>query len=178
MTQQTEAIADRPAIAEHPAIVEHGAVVVEPMAGPADAQAFKELNMEWIAAYFTLEPADLVTLDNPEKIVAEGGRVLIARDGAHAVGCVALVAEEPGVFELSKMAVSPNSQGRGIGRAVLLAAIDEARGLGATSLFLASNARLASAVHLYESVGFVHVPRTELRPIPYDRADVFMRFEL
>ncbi|MFJ4652351.1 GNAT family N-acetyltransferase [Nocardia sp. NPDC088792] len=152
--------------------------LIEPMSTAADARAFKTLNLEWIDALFGVEPADLVTLDHPERIVAAGGQVLVARDGGDVVGCVALVAEEPGVFEISKMAVTPRVRGRGIGRLLLNAAVEYAREHGATSLFLASNARLADAVHLYESVGFVHVPPTELRPIPYDRADVFMKFEL
>lgn len=167
MTQQTDSLAP-----------ELGAITVAPMATAADARAFKDLNLEWITTLFTVEPADLVTLDNPQHIVDDGGQVLIARDGAEPVGCVALVTEEPGVFELSKMAVSPRCQGRGIGRIVLRAAIDHARAGGAKSLFLASNSKLGPAVHLYESVGFTHVPPAELRPIPYDRADVFMRYDL
>ncbi|MEC3952150.1 GNAT family N-acetyltransferase [Nocardia sp. CDC153] len=160
MTQQTEAI------------------VVAPMSSPADARAFKDLNMEWIEKFFSVEPADLATLDHPEKIVDGGGEVLIARIDGEAVGCVALVQEHPGVFELSKMAVSPRFQGRGIGRVILTEAIERVRGLGAKELFLASNARLAPAVHLYESIGFTHVPPSELPPSPYDRADVFMRYPL
>lgn len=167
VTQQTEA--DAP---------ELDSIVVAPMAGPEDARAFRDLNLEWIEAFFTVEAADLATLDNAEAIVANGGEVLIARLDGEAVGCVALVQEHPGVFELSKMAVSPRFRGRGIGRVVLRAAIDQARELGAEQFFLASNARLASAVHLYESMGFVHVPPSELPPSPYDRADVFMRYPL
>ncbi|WP_458690437.1 GNAT family N-acetyltransferase [Nocardia tengchongensis] len=154
------------------------AIVVAPMAGPEDARAFKDLNLEWIEAFFAVEAADLATLDDPQAIVEHGGEVLIARLDGEAVGCVALVQEEPGVFELSKMAVSPRFRGRGIGRVVLTAAIDRVRALGATEFFLASNARLASAVHLYETMGFVHVPPSELPPSPYDRADVFMRYPL
>ncbi|WP_227981495.1 GNAT family N-acetyltransferase [Nocardia spumae] len=153
-------------------------IVIEPMSSPEDARAFKELNLEWITALFGVEPADLHTLDNPRRIVDDGGQVLIAREGDDRVGCVALVAEEPGVFEISKMAVTPRIRGRGVGRSLLDAAIDRAAALGATSLFLASNARLAPAVHLYEAVGFVHVQPEQLRPIPYDRADVFMKFDL
>lgn len=148
------------------------------MSTAAHARAFKTLNLEWIDALFGVEPADLATLDHPEQIVADGGQVLVARDGEDIVGCVALVAEEPGVFEISKMAVTPRARGRGIGRLLLNAAVGYARVHEATTLFLASNARLADAVHLYESVGFVHVPPAELRPIPYDRADVFMKLDL
>lgn len=149
------------------------------MSGPADARAFKELNEEWIVELFTLEPADSVKLDNPEReIVAKGGHVLIARDGEDIVGCVALVAEGDGVFELSKMAVARNRRGRGLGRIILREAIDYARRRHATTLFLGSSTKLADAVHLYESIGFVHVPSDQIGPMPYERADVFMRYEL
>ncbi len=147
------------------------------MGSDADARAFKDLNLEWISALFTVEPADLALLDHPRRIVERGGQVLIARAGDAAVGCVAVVAEGHGLFELSKMAVSPRFQGRGIGRALVRAALDHARELGATSVFLESNATLVPAVHLYEALGFVHVPPAELRPTPYSRADVFMRYD-
>ncbi|MTE17404.1 GNAT family N-acetyltransferase [Nocardia sp. CT2-14] len=152
--------------------------MVAPMSSPDDARAFKDLNLEWIETIFAVEPADLAILDNPRAIVEHGGEVLIARLDGEAVGCVALVQEEPGIFELSKMAVSPRLRGRGIGRVVLATAIERVRALGAKEFFLASNARLASAVHLYEAMGFVHVPPSELPPSPYDRADVFMRYPL
>ncbi|WP_280382039.1 GNAT family N-acetyltransferase [Nocardia wallacei] len=169
MTQQTEPLAT-----EH---VE--SLVIEPMSSPADARAFKELNLDWIHELFSLEPADSVMLDNPEReIVAKGGQVLIARDGDEIVGCVALVPEgDHGEFELSKMAVARHLRGRGLGRIILREAIDFARGQGATALFLGSSTKLPSAVHLYESVGFVHVPSDRIGPMPYERADVFMRYE-
>ncbi|WP_405485567.1 GNAT family N-acetyltransferase [Nocardia sp. NBC_00511] len=154
------------------------AIVVAPMTTADDARAFKSLNLEWIEAFFTVEPADLVTLDNPRRILDDGGQVLIARLHGEAVGCVALVAEGDGAYEVSKMAVTPRVRGRGIGRVVLRAALDHARAQGANSLFLASNSQLASAVHLYEAMGFTHVPPSDLPPSPYDRADVFMRYDL
>ncbi|WP_309234401.1 GNAT family N-acetyltransferase [Nocardia sp. XZ_19_385] len=169
MPQSTESLAPE----------QRGSIVVEPMSTPADAQAFKEINEEWIRAYFSLEPADSHLLDNPEiEIVAKGGQVLIARDGAEIVGCGAVVPEGHGVYEISKMGVSPQHRGRGIGRLVLAAAIDYARAQGATTLYLESSKRLANAVHLYESVGFVHVPPGSLRQSPYSRADVFMKYDL
>lgn len=169
MTQQTESVAAE----------QIDAIVVEPMSSPADARAFKELNEEWIVELFALEPADSVKLDNPEReIVAKGGQVLIARDGDDIVGCVALVAEGDGVFELSKMAVARNRRGRGLGRILLREAVDYARRRNATTLFLGSSTKLPDAVHLYESIGFVHVPSDRIGPMPYRRADVFMRYDL
>ncbi|WP_372008855.1 GNAT family N-acetyltransferase [Paenibacillus chitinolyticus] len=144
-----------------------------------EALAFKTLNEEWIARIFTIEEADRIILDNPvENIMNRGGDVLIARDGDSIVGCVALAPTGAGVFELSKMSVTPELRGRGYGRKIIHAAINHARGLGATSLFLGSSTKLPNAVHLYESVGFKHVPVEQIGPMPYVRANVFMDMEL
>jgi GNAT superfamily N-acetyltransferase len=78
----------------------------------------------------------------------------------------------------AKMTVSPTLRNRGLGRMIILAAIEHARHLGARSLYLGSSTRLANAVHLYESVGFRHVPAGELGDYPYARADVFMSYPL
>jgi len=154
-------------------------LTVTPMTGAADAAAFKQLNEEWITRIFALEPADRLLLDDPQtEIVDRGGQVLIARDGEEIVGCVALNPAPGGVYELSKMSVVPARRGQGVGRVIILAAIEYARSLGATALFLGSSTKLANAVRLYESVGFSHVPLDQLGPLPYRRADVFMRYDL
>jgi putative acetyltransferase len=144
-----------------------------------DATAFRTLNEEWITRYFTLEAKDRETLNDPvHSILRKGGHIFMAYAGAEAVGCIALIPMRDGVYELSKMAVSPHLRGRGIGRRLLQHAIAEARSIGAKSLFLGSNTRLKDAVHLYESAGFRHVKRERLPPMPYSRADVFMEMPL
>ncbi len=154
-------------------------LAIHSMTSLDDARAFQELNEEWISKLFTIEAGDRRTLDDPfASIVDVGGDVLIARLDGKAVGCVSLVPSGEGVYELSKMAVAPEARNRGIGRRILLAAIERARALGATSLYLGSNSALASAVHLYESVGFTHVPPERIGPMPYARANVFMELVL
>lgn len=144
-----------------------------------DGTAFRTLNEEWISRYFVLEKKDRETLGDPENtILANGGRVYLAWLGTETVGCVALIPMGEGVYELSKMAVSPATRGQGIGRKLLQHAIDEARALGAKSLFLGSNSVLKNAVHLYESIGFRHVPPESLPDMHYARADVFMEMVL
>ncbi len=144
-----------------------------------DATAFRTLNEEWITRYFTLEAKDRETLNHPaQSILLKGGHIFMAYAGAEAVGCVALIPMQNGVYELSKMAVSPHLRGRGLGRRLLHHVIAQARSIGASSLFLGSNTRLKDAVHLYESVGFRHVKRETLPPMPYSRADVFMEMPL
>jgi putative acetyltransferase len=144
-----------------------------------DATAFRTLNEEWITRYFTLEQKDREILGDPEgKILKHGGHILMARFGHQAVGCVALIPMGDGVYELSKMAVSPEMRGLGIGRSLLLDAIALAKRIGARSLFLGSNSKLQNAVHLYESVGFRHVPAESIPDMPYVRANVFMDLPL
>jgi putative acetyltransferase len=151
---------------------------IRPLAGPADAAAFRELNEEWIARYFVVEEQDRRQLEDPvAAYIDPGGEILIAEVAGRAVGCVALVPDGTGAYELSKMAVSREMRGQGLGRQLLGAAIERARELGARSLFLGSSHKLANAVHLYEAWGFQHVPPETLH-MPYDRADVFMQLVL
>jgi putative acetyltransferase len=155
------------------------AVEIRPFRNREDAIAFRTLNEEWITRYFTLEPMDRENLGDPEgKILRKGGHIFMAYFGQQAVGCVALIPMQGGVYELSKMAVAPEMRGLGIGRKLLQHAILEAKRIGAKSLFLGSNSRLENAVHLYESVGFRHVPAENLPEMPYVRANVFMELAL
>lgn len=155
------------------------AASVRSLAPGEDSTAFRTLNEEWITRHFTLEAKDRETLGDPDgTILAKGGRVYLADFDRRTVGCVALIPIGEGVYELSKMAVAPEMRGLGIGRQLLEHAIDEARRLGAASLFLGSSTKLPTAVRLYEAVGFRHVPREQLPHLAYARADVFMRMPL
>jgi putative acetyltransferase len=152
---------------------------IRPFATTEDAIAFRTLNEEWITRYFTLEKSDREYLNDPvNKIIRKGGQIFLVYLAQQAVGCVALVPIGNGVYELSKMAVSPGLRGMGIGRRLLEHAVSEARRIGAKSLFLGSNSKLENAVHLYESVGFRHVPAESLPEMPYVRANVFMELPL
>jgi putative acetyltransferase len=144
-----------------------------------DAPAFRSLNEHWIAKYFRLEDPDREVLDDPEKrILGAGGAVFMAVAGDTAIGTCALLAEGDHVYELAKMAVDEAWQGRGVGRTVLEFAVAEARRMGARLLKLESSSKLKNAIHLYEAVGFRHLPPERIHPSPYERADIFMEMEL
>jgi len=69
---------------------------------PRYADAFRRLNEAWITRFFTLEDADRAILGDPVgKVIAPGGEILLAVEGAEAVGCCALKPIEGG-YELSK----------------------------------------------------------------------------
>jgi putative acetyltransferase len=155
------------------------AVEIRAIQSAEDLAAFRTLNEEWITRFFVLEEADRRALGDPQAaILAKGGQIFIAARGEESIGCVALVPMGDGVFELSKMAVAPELRGQGIGRRLLLYAIDQAMRMGASSLFLGSSTKLPNAVGLYESAGFQHVPPERLPALPYTRADVFMELPL
>src|SRR3984957_6056151 len=144
-----------------------------------DSTAFRTLNEEWITRYFTLEKMDRETLGDPENmILRKGGHIFMGFLGRQAVGCVALIPMGDGVYELSKMAVSPELRGLGIGRRLLQHAVTQAKRIGAKSLFLGSNSRLENAVHSYEAIGFRHGPAEGVPEMPYVRANVFMEMPL
>ncbi len=173
ITHPTSPIDSRNALSAPPVIE------IRSLAPGDDATAFRTLNEEWITRYFTLEAKDREILNNPaHSILLKGGHIFMAYAGSEAVGCVALIPMQSGVYELSKMVVSSHLRGRGLGRRLLQHAIAQARSIGASSLFLGSNTRLKDAVHLYESVGFRHVKPETLPPMPYTRADVFMEMPL
>lgn len=136
---------------------------------------FARLNIEWLQRWFVVEPIDHEVLHDPQThLLADGGRVLFAiDDDGNALGTVALKHEGAGVYELTKMAVAPQARGRGIGRLLMQGALDAYRQHGGRELFLESSSKLAPALRLYESVGFVH--RQAPRPgSHYARADVYM----
>jgi len=144
---------------------------------PEYREAFRQLNLDWLEAYRLLEPADLVPLEDPEThILANGGQVFFALLEEKAVGACAAIRWSDRTFELAKLAVDAPARGRGLGRRLSEAVIDFARQTGAGEVFLTSNTVLATAIRLYESLGFCHRPMpAEVR---YKTANVYMVLEL
>lgn len=122
------------------------------------APVFHDINAQWIRTMFVLEPTDREVLENPRaRIVDPGGDILfVEADGLGVVGTCALQKTGPNQFELTKMGVLESARGKKAGEVLLHATIERAADLGAERLYLLTNARCASAIHLYEKAGFVH----------------------
>ncbi|HEY4323867.1 MAG TPA: bifunctional helix-turn-helix transcriptional regulator/GNAT family N-acetyltransferase [Mucilaginibacter sp.] len=143
---------------------------------PQYLEAFKQLNVEWITAYFKMEEADYKALDHAEEyIIDKGGQILFALYKGNPVGTCALVKMENGTFELSKMAVSPEAKGRGIGLMLGKEAIALAKKIDAKRLYLGSNTALKPALNLYQKLGFRKITGV---PSPYERANIHMELIL
>lgn len=143
---------------------------------PQYARYFKNLNIEWINTYFTVEEHDLEQLNHPEEhILADGGEIFFAQINNDIAGTCALIKTGPAEYELAKMGVSPRYQGRKIGNLLMEAAIAKARELGGTRIWLGSNRRLTPALSLYKKYGFKEF---NAGASPYARADVHMELSL
>ena len=75
------------------------------------------------------------------------------------------------------MGVENPIQGLGIGRKLLLAALDKAREQGAKEVYLESATKLERAIQLYRNMGFVEVPHPEGVSV-YPRSDIYMTLTL
>ncbi|MEM9842282.1 MAG: GNAT family N-acetyltransferase [Pseudomonadota bacterium] len=147
---------------------------------PADAAAFRDLNLAWVEAFFTVEEEDRAQLDDPHsQIIDKGGAILIAELKGEAVGTVGLVpGHGEGVLELVKMSARDDLKGRGIGRALMSAAITKARAMGAHKIWLETNTKLSAALALYRKSGFRELTGDELTPTPYARCNCQMVLDL
>ncbi|MFC4872713.1 GNAT family N-acetyltransferase [Negadavirga shengliensis] len=140
------------------------------------APFFLSINKQWIDQYFFMEPFDVEQLENPDRtILAEGGEILFAEWEDEIVGTVALKKMDESQYELIKMGVLPQAQGKNIGFLLGKAALELAKSKGAKKVVLYTNSILAPAVGLYRKMGFRAVP---IEPGKYDRCDVKMEVVL
>lgn len=120
-----------------------------PAMAAAHAQAF---DAPWDAAAFE------AVLDGPGVF----GLVAIDEEPLAVVLCRAVAGEA----EVLTIAVAPAARRRGVGRALMVAALEQARVAGAREVFLEVDAGAAPAIGLYAGLGFV---RAGLRKAYYDR---------
>lgn len=139
---------------------------------PEYKAAIKELNEAWLEKYFTIEPIDTQILSDPEtEILAKGGRIFYAWNEGKIVGTVSLIKIDDQTFELSKMAVSEESQGLGLGKKLMEHALNKAKEMNATKVIIYSNTRLGTAIALYRKYGFTEV---NIENNHYERCNIMM----
>ncbi len=144
----------------------------------AYAPYFYALNIEWLKTYFYVEDFDEEVLSKPDQyIINKGGHIFFAKLNDTVVGTVALMpTKEPKVFELTKMAVSPEHRGYKIGQKLMQQCIDFAKASDWKALMLYSNTLLENAIYIYRKYGFIEVP---VEPdSPYERSNIKMRLDL
>jgi GNAT superfamily N-acetyltransferase len=136
---------------------------------------FERLNRAWIERFFVMEAIDIEVLQDPDRhIISKGGSIIMACLDDTIVGTVALKYSGPGIYEFTKMAVDEKFQGRKVGHALAVAAIQKAWKLGGKRIILYSNTILVPAIALYRKLGFLEVPIDG----PYKRSNIKMELNL
>ena len=138
--------------------------------------AFRQLNLEWLDKFNLCEEADMLVLNDPQgRILDKGGAIYLAKAGNEIVGTAALVPEGHDVYELAKMSVTEQWQGKGISKLLLESCLQKAEELGAVKIELFSNHQLKNALKLYEKYGFGYI---EMKDSPFETADIKMELIL
>jgi len=101
--------------------------------------------------------------------------LLVARIDGRAVGCVGVRPLDARTCEMKRLYVRPAGRGSGVGRALALAAIDRARGLGYAQMRLDTLPTMGAAQELYRTLGFVEIAPYRHNPIAGSR---FLEIEL
>ena len=109
----------------------------------------------------------------PGRYARPSGRILLAKYGGEFVGCVALRQIGEDVCEMKRLFVKPAWRGKGIGKALARAVVEEARRIGYKRMRL--DTVLEPAKSLYRSLGFREIPPYQHVPI---EGVVFMELEL
>lgn len=144
---------------------------------PQYANDFRDLNVAWLEKYFWVEPHDEEVLGKPGKYIIEpGGTIFLVRENDEIIGTVALMKIEDGIFELTKMAVTPGSQGKKIGQKLMAHTLEYAQKKGWDKLIIYSNRKLENAIYIYKKFGFKEIPIEENNP--YARGDIKMELVL
>ncbi|GGD03762.1 GNAT family N-acetyltransferase [Aquisalinus flavus] len=104
----------------------------------------------------------------------DGGGLWLLLEGDALIGTVGLSANSETVCELTKMFLTPSARGKGLGRALLVAALDEARARGYRTVELETDTSLKEAVQLYRRYGFEEVAQ----PNSVQRCNMVMHLTL
>jgi putative acetyltransferase len=129
---------------------------------PADLAQARRLfraYADWLGVDLCFQGFERELAELPGTYAPPAGRLLVARVGSDAVGCVGLRPLEPGVCEMKRLWVEPGFGGQGIGRTLAESIVATARAIGYQRMRLDTlPARMPAAQHLYARLGFREIP--------------------
>jgi GNAT superfamily N-acetyltransferase len=135
-------------------------------------------DLELIDAYFD-DAAYRREIDGlPGVYAPPDGALLVCEEAGLAVGCVALKRLDEHACEMKRMFVPHAARGRGVGRALATAIVEQARETGYREMFLDTSVRQTEAIELYRDLGFEEVGPYYDVPEEMTGWLVFFRLEL
>lgn len=112
----------------------------------------------------------------PWEYAPPSGRLLLARSGAVAAGCVAMHKLKEEICEMKRLYVRPRFRGTGLGRRLAEEIIAQAREIGYRRMRLDTVVSvMGRAVELYRVLGFREITPYRENPIP---SALYMELEL
>jgi GNAT superfamily N-acetyltransferase len=102
----------------------------------------------------------------PGPYAAPEGAILLAKQGDHVLGCIALKRLEPGIAEIKRLYVRPQARGTGVAKALIAGIVEEARMLGYHEIKLDTLPSMKAAIALYLAHGFMPIPAYGSHPYP------------
>ena len=105
-----------------------------------------------------------------QRLVAEDAGAIVGSVILYPPGTVGITAGARPIGgewpEVRLLAVDPAVRGRGVGLLLMQACVDRARAAGAAALALHTTDMMASAMRLYERMGFERAPELDFQPAP------------
>jgi len=127
----------------------------------AEIQMARELFEEYavgIGISLCFQNFDQELADLPGKYAAPDGRLLLAYSDDRLAGCIALRKLDSSSCEMKRLFLRNDFRGQGLGRALVQAIIDEAKGIGYERIRLDTlPGRMDSAISLYRRFGFQEI---------------------
>ena len=128
---------------------------------PEQVAEARELFLEyanWLGFSLCFQNFDKELAELPGAYAPPKGRLLLASHNGETAGCVALRPILDGACEMKRLYVRPAFRGQGLGRALAVKIIEEARSLGYGRMLLDTLPdKMGSAIKVYRSLGFEEV---------------------
>jgi ribosomal protein S18 acetylase RimI-like enzyme len=124
---------------------------------------------EWLDFAPCFQDFDLELDALPGAYAPPDGCILIALYDSEPAGCVALRRIEGDISEMKRLYVRAAFRGKGIGRALASAVVEEARKRGYRLMRLDTLPIMGKAIAIYESLGFEDIPPYTKDQVPEAR---------
>jgi ribosomal protein S18 acetylase RimI-like enzyme len=119
--------------------------------------------------YHSDDEADIVT-----KYSTADALIYLARWEGQPAGCIAVSPFDDSTLEVEKFYVDAVFRGKGIGRALMAALLDDAERSNGSRILIHTAAYMKNAVSLYRSFGFAECPPFRDVPASVIHSEIFM----